>query len=240
MSLALRAWGGQLLQAQRARGPLFYLSPQQPVAGAAVRGGVPVLFPQFALAGPLNKHGFARNRDWQTLHETSDEVLTELAIAADSEPAWPHAALLRMRARWLPDGCFEQTLTVINQGLDAFAFTGGLHPYWACDDLAAVRVTGVPTPGLGSDEIDAWHPGGGEVIIRESSRVLRLTQQGFEGWQMWSPGPAHVLRDLPHDDWRRFLCIEPVIMTPLQLRPGETWSGVLRASAGQAHEQELQ
>src|SRR5689334_8674001 len=33
--------------------------------GAAIRGGVPVIFPQFSDRGPLPKHGVARDRAWE-------------------------------------------------------------------------------------------------------------------------------------------------------------------------------
>ena len=40
----------------------LYLSPHSVMdAHAAIRGGVPVCFPQFNQRGPLPKHGFARN-----------------------------------------------------------------------------------------------------------------------------------------------------------------------------------
>lgn len=239
MTLAFLPWGGQLLQAGPAHASLLYRSPWPPAPGAAVRGGIPVIFPQFAGSGPLAKHGFARNLPWRVLRETADAVEAELVIAAGARADWPHAATLRLRVTQDRPG-FTQQLEVRNDGDTAFAFSGGLHPYWAVDDLAAVRVSGVPTPGLGVAGIDALHAGGGEVVMREGARVLRLTQQGFEGWQVWTPGPGHALTDLPPEDWRRFLCIEPVLMTPRALRPGEIWTGLLSASAGQADEQEFQ
>ena len=43
----------------------LYLSPKALFDGeSAIRGGVPVCFPQFNQRGPLPKHGFARNLWW--------------------------------------------------------------------------------------------------------------------------------------------------------------------------------
>src|SRR4029078_10633561 len=43
----------------------LYLSPRSEFGGSApIRGGVPVIFPQFAAEGPLPRHGFARTSRW--------------------------------------------------------------------------------------------------------------------------------------------------------------------------------
>src|SRR6185295_5784580 len=50
------------------RGEMLYLSPKAVAGdGRAVRGGIPVIFPQFERRGPLPRHGFARNRAWQLI-----------------------------------------------------------------------------------------------------------------------------------------------------------------------------
>ncbi|MEL0027784.1 MAG: hypothetical protein VW625_03830 [Perlucidibaca sp.] len=220
-------FGAQLLQASLTGCNLFYLSPGPHQACAARRGGVPVLFPQFATLGPLPKHGFARNQAWSLLHAAAGHLLMRLDISPDGHPGWPHAARLLLEVV-LGDG-LRQSLRIENIGRDAFSFTGGLHPYWAVQDVSDCVVEGLPLSGLGRREVDEWHPGEGEITLCSHARRLRLTQSGFEGWQVWSPGPDHALRDLPHEDWRRFLCLEPVIMTPRWLVPGEVFEGVLMA-----------
>eukprot|EP01137_Pigoraptor_chileana_P032556 Opistho-2@22113 len=52
----------------------LYVSPRTAYAsGQAVRGGVPVCFPQFAERGPLQKHGFARTKPWQLISAEQGE-----------------------------------------------------------------------------------------------------------------------------------------------------------------------
>jgi D-hexose-6-phosphate mutarotase len=60
------AHGGHILGWTPAGGqPRLWLSPSaQCGPGLAIRGGIPVIFPQFSGRGPLPKHGLARDRGW--------------------------------------------------------------------------------------------------------------------------------------------------------------------------------
>ena len=62
----------------------------------AIRGGIPIVFPQFG-AGALPQHGFARNKAW-TLVSTGDGA-AELTLADDdaTRAVWPHAFKLTYR-----------------------------------------------------------------------------------------------------------------------------------------------
>lgn len=226
-TLRLSTWGAQLLQAAPAARELLYVSPGPHVAGMALRGGVPVLFPQFALNGSLPKHGFARNRAWRLLSRAPGCACLTLDIAPDDNVAWPHAARLTLEI-FVGQG-LRQVLRVENTGKDPFLFTGGLHPYWAVSDVATCRIEGLPLSGLGERLVDEWHDRTDPLHLCTDGRALRLTQRGFDGWQVWNPGPAHALTDMPQADWRRFVCLEPVVMTPRRLKSGEVFEGVLIA-----------
>ena len=73
----------------------LYLSPQAVAGpGQAVRGGIPVIFPQFNTRGPLPRHGFARNRAWQWAEqaERGGAAIGVLRLEADdaTRALWPH------------------------------------------------------------------------------------------------------------------------------------------------------
>lgn len=226
--LDLLPFGAQLLQARLAGRELFYLSsgPHQPQS--ARRGGVPVLFPQFAGNGPLPKHGFARNRDWAlTTPHASGTCVAFLRLTPSDDPQWPHSAELTLTT--VLDDALTQTLRIENTGSNAFSFSGGLHPYWAVSDVAGCSISGLDVSGLGRREVDEWHAGGEAITLIDGEHHVRLSQQGFQGWQVWNPGADHALSDMPQADWQRFVCLEPVVMTPIWLAPGEVFKGVLRA-----------
>ena len=61
----------------------LYLSPLTKIKkDSAIRGGIPIIFPQFAQRGALPKHGFARNVAWTLL--TSGDGFIQLTLS-DSE-----------------------------------------------------------------------------------------------------------------------------------------------------------
>lgn len=236
------AFGAQLLCAlDMSQSPFLYCSPYQPQKGQAVRGGVPVIFPQFASHGPLPKHGFARNMLWQQQKEgfTTAEsgAIYTLDVADDAVPEWPHAAALELEMR-LQASALHMQLRVANTGNSAFAWTGGLHPYWWVPSVQNARIKcliGEPASGmvLGAEGFERLYPNTGAVTLeRGPAGSLQLQATGFAEWMVWNPGQAgaQLLADMPPDDWQHFVCIEPVCVSqPVVLEPGETFVGTLKA-----------
>lgn len=109
--------------------------------GVAIRGGIPVIFPQFAGRGPLPKHGFARNRAWQRISsplaaETGADApsvaLWQARLTQDEETLaiWPFRFELVLTARAWGE-VLQTTLTARNTGDVGWSFTAALHSYLA-------------------------------------------------------------------------------------------------------------
>jgi len=63
--LVVAQHGAHVLSWMAAGRERLYLSPKSIMDGqAAIRGGIPVCFPQFNMRGELPKHGFARHLPW--------------------------------------------------------------------------------------------------------------------------------------------------------------------------------
>ena len=88
--------GAQVLSWMTADGiERMYCTPRLPSTPKPVRGGVPVIFPQFNLRGPdfsLPRHGFARHQPWERL----DAVFAASALHGASAPAGDHEAGARV------------------------------------------------------------------------------------------------------------------------------------------------
>ncbi|MET0540521.1 MAG: D-hexose-6-phosphate mutarotase, partial [Variovorax sp.] len=70
----------------------IYLSPKALFDGkSAIRGGVPVCWPQFNQRGALPKHGFARNTAWQVVPGDEGPLMLTLHDSEATRAIWPHA-----------------------------------------------------------------------------------------------------------------------------------------------------
>jgi glucose-6-phosphate 1-epimerase len=231
----------------------LWVSPLSACGGdAPIRGGVPVLFPQFGGFGPLAKHGFARSADWATA--VVDAVAGQAVLAfelLDSEAsrvAWPHPFRLRLEVAASPT---ELRITLRLDNLDdgPLRFTGGLHTYLPVADpeawiegLAAARAwDGASTqrpqfPVRLGDRVRALDPQ--DLVIRGAVAPLvlhdavlgdrRVAADGFPNRVVWNPGPGHGLPDVPPGGEEGFVCIEPVAVVPIVVPPGGTWAGEQR------------
>jgi glucose-6-phosphate 1-epimerase len=248
-------YGAQVLSWSPATGgEQLYCSPAPEVPGRAIRGGVPVCFPQFANYGPLAKHGFARTAVWQ-LHSAPitgidapvASATLSLQDSAITQAQWPFGFALLLKVR-LGAGYVEWSLQVANTGARAFDFTAALHTYLSVTNVQKVAVRGLASvPYLDATQQNAKtiSPASLLHIADETDRVylappptldilhdglphVRIDQAGFADTVIWNPGPvkAAALGDMPAADWQRMLCVEAAqIEHPVHLLPGATWQG---------------
>ncbi|GJG85757.1 D-hexose-6-phosphate mutarotase [Gemmatimonadetes bacterium T265] len=140
---------------------LFVSARAEYRAGAAVRGGVPVIFPQFgdrvAGPGPSIRHGFARTRPWRVVraaHASDGTAEAVLALAdadldAETRARWPHPFRAELTVR-VAGAALALTLEVENTGVAPLPFTAALHTYLRVGDAARARVRGLEA-AAGSD-----------------------------------------------------------------------------------------
>lgn len=215
----------------------------------AIRGGIPVCWPQFSGLGDLPKHGFVRTLPWQVgaRRGGDDYALLTMELADDEQTRalWPHAFRLELTVMLEADR-IDLELCVANTGDAAFSFTGALHTY-----LRVVQVEDVTLEGLyGHNYRDAAK---GDAIVRDSGthiaveaemdRVYRQVRrpqllqagnlslaiqgQGFPDVVVWNPwvDQCAALADMPADGWRHMLCVEAAAEQPVVVAAGDEWYG---------------
>nr|GLL20222.1 putative glucose-6-phosphate 1-epimerase [Ipomoea trifida]GMC58387.1 putative glucose-6-phosphate 1-epimerase [Ipomoea batatas]GMC64948.1 putative glucose-6-phosphate 1-epimerase [Ipomoea batatas]GMC68569.1 putative glucose-6-phosphate 1-epimerase [Ipomoea batatas]GMD25706.1 putative glucose-6-phosphate 1-epimerase [Ipomoea batatas] len=120
----------------------------------AIRGGIPICFPQFSNLGPLEQHGFARNRVWTVDKDPppvppNSRAFIDLILkpSEDDLKIWPHSYEFRLRVTLGPAGDLMLTSRIRNTNTDGkpFTFTFAYHTYLSVSDICEVRVEGLET-----------------------------------------------------------------------------------------------
>jgi len=231
-------------------GECLYVSERSPFeAGRPIRGGIPVVFPQFADRGPLAQHGFARTRAWSFTGASESEEGARVAFALESSPEtlalWPHAFRLELTAT-IGGPRLDVELRIANPGEAAFTFTAALHTYLRVTDAGAVRLQGLRGTSYVNRGESATGVEARELVTAEEpidrvyfatpsatrlvdeGRALLIEQRGFTDTVVWNPGRERTaqMADMPPDGYRRMLCVEAAaIVPPVLLEPRATWTG---------------
>jgi glucose-6-phosphate 1-epimerase len=206
----------------------------------AIRGGVPVIFPQFAERGTGMRHGFARVSNWRVAEQGIDDgwafamfALAPGDLAPQHAQAWPHGFELKLRIA-IRANDLKMAFEVRNIGDTPFPFAAALHTYFLVDDIASVRIDGVETEELAiTDKFDRVYEGAApRLALVDGGVVLTLRQEGFADAVVWNPGreDAAALADLADEEYRRFVCIEPALLDGPTLQPGQRWQGEYHVS----------
>ncbi len=235
---------------------LFLSSRSKFGPGASIRGGIPVIFPQFAAEGPLPRHGFARTSRW-----TLDDARTEQGgdaiatlVLTDSEETraiWPASfrAVLGVRASGQR---LSVTLAVTNMGTEAFQFAAALHTYLRVHDVVEAEVVGLrgtryresAAPGRFTTDVDdvvrirgeidrVYVDAPRELVLREPGRALSIGTDGFPDVVVWNPGAkASEMADMEPGGERVMLCVEAAaVQHSVRLEPEGQWTGTQTLTA---------
>lgn len=215
--------------------------------GVAIRGGVPIIFPQFAALGALPKHGFARTTSWQ-LESSSNEQAVFVLLPSDATAVWPHQFLARYVVT-LDDDELSMALTIANVDAKPMAFTAALHTYLRVQNVEHIQLHGLqycryrdsahgnverdelqPTVSIQGEVDRIYFSTSQPIIVREpGQREMQCHASGFADTVIWNPGAALTAKmaDMTHDGYLNMMCVEAAaIGSPISLQAGQSWTGM--------------
>jgi glucose-6-phosphate 1-epimerase len=231
---------------------LFVSKAAQYQIGTAIRGGIPVVFPQFG-NGTLPKHGFARTSMWKIVreHVPADgpiSVTFRLVVKAGMYELWPHECVVELEVE-LSDVLLT-TMRVHNTELAECRFFCALHTYFNTQDIKGVRVSGLQgieyidfldqlRQSVESRE-DVVFTGPVDRVYVDSPQVVAvysdgderrylITKEGFSDSVVWNPWieGARAITDLHPDEYQNMVCVESGnVVTPVVVQPGEVHTSV--------------
>ena len=243
--------GAHVLSWQAQGKERLFLSPQSVCDGTtAIRGGIPVCFPQFNQRGNLPKHGFARNMPWRLVPERSQgaEKVFELSANEHTLTLWSFQFKAFLTVNLSPNS-LQISLSVENQGPQSLTFTGALHTYFAVDHIAQVSLQGQANQPEWDAVKDTHQTCADQLrFVAEFDRVYDANTQTQPTWTLqdgaaslqisqseswgqsvvWNPGADKCaqLNDMPANGYQRMLCVEAARVTSsIEVPPAQTWVG---------------
>ena len=224
--------------------------------GDKFHGGIPLCWPQFGnrFSKDLPQHGFASKMPFEVrgteYTEEKTSVTLGLRASAATRDLWPVDFDLEVTVT------VSMKLNVLakttNTGNVPLAFNCGFHPYFLLRDRNETVVRGFD----GVKYIDASTPELREgvqngdlalafapdhvfsladaprhefaIVDGKIGRAVAIATRGNSKAVVWNPGDNAVC-DLGADDWRRFVCVEPV----------SDWPGGRSLAPGESHELEM-
>ena len=229
--------------------------------GESFHGGIPVCWPQFGnrFSKNLPQHGFARKLVFEVRGTEYSEEKTEVTLGLrsndETRKLWPHDFDLEYRVSVTMK--LNLSFKTCNTGTEPFDFNCGLHPYFLLRERDAVTVRGLAGDSYfdGVAGAPAAEPLAGDLPLTSEvdhifdlpeeskhefaiidpglDRAIALVSTGNLKTVVWNPGQRGSIADLGPDDWRRFVCVEPVSEWPggRPLAPGETYELVAAIQA---------
>ncbi len=204
--------------------------------GTAIRGGNPIIFPQFG-AGILPQHGFARNSIWRVIKTQTSDAGTEICLALTSDdlsPAWRQQwkHLFELQLTLSLNETLTTRLQIKNIDTQDFSFTFGFHTYLAVGDIEKIKINGfkgceymdnllerkifleqreaVKLNGFTDRRYQAVPE---EIILTDCVRnkLITLKTSGCDDAFLWNPWHTTEknFRDLTPNSYQKFVCIEP-------------------------------
>ncbi|MFA5043952.1 MAG: D-hexose-6-phosphate mutarotase [Kiritimatiellia bacterium] len=237
-------------QPARGRETLFVSCASHFKDGTPIRGGIPVIFPQFG-DGPLPKHGLVRSRAWsvaRTALGADGVVAIALRLEDDirTRALWPHPFALQLTVSLGPALIIE--FAVKNTGSAPFPFQTALHTYFQVADIAQTSLRGLqgaafddflaPGPTVETREVVTFDRETDRIYLNAPDRValddrgnkrkIVIAKSGMSDVVVWNPWieKSGRMEDFGDDEYRRMVCVETGCMSaPAVLAPGAQWSG---------------
>ncbi|MCX6991774.1 MAG: D-hexose-6-phosphate mutarotase [Kiritimatiellaeota bacterium] len=218
--------------------------------GIPIRGGIPVIFPQFG-DGPLPKHGLVRARAWAVARTALGadgvvSIILRLEDDAQTRALWPHPFCLQLTVSLGLVLTLE--FTVKNPGSAPFPFQTALHTYFQVADIAQTSLFGLqgtafedflhPGPAVETREVVTFDRETDRIYVNAPDRVvlddrgnkrkIAIAKSGMNAIVVWNPWieKSKRLDDFGDDEYRHMVCVETGRMrAPAVLAPGAQWSG---------------
>jgi glucose-6-phosphate 1-epimerase len=151
-SAQIRCFGATLVSWRVNETELIFVSPKANLhneeQGKPVRGGIPIVFPQFG-PGKMQQHGFARNLRWSLSKHGLDPIHGQPFVVFELEPTpysqamWPFSFRLLLHIAIRPATLITKLEVFNMEASSPFQFQALFHTYLEVGDVRKTLVRGL-------------------------------------------------------------------------------------------------
>lgn len=231
-------------------GELMFLSKTAEFSkGKGIRGGIPVIFPQFG-NGDLPAHGFSRNRDWSCLSSKvldNGDIKLNLVLSDNEETKAIWDFKFRFELEILLSDTLITKITVRNEDTKLLSFQQALHTYFKVGNIAETEVVGLQ--GLtyidkvngnqetvekslnlsfttAFDRVYQKSPSKLLILDKKLKRTITIEKENMTDSVLWNPWEgAKNMKDMHEDAYLEMICVESANVIPkIVLQAGQSHS----------------
>lgn len=226
--------------------------------GKSIRGGIPIVFPQFG-PGKLPQHGFARRSVWThtdtSVNKTSGDISATLVLTDNEETRkeWDYKFKLSFTIM-LKITSLSMQLKVENLDDKPFDFTTLLHTYLHVEDISKTTIRGLQhfnyidqldgrkvkedrsESVIFEGEVDRIYTNVGTNSVRVGDGgncEILVKATGFKDCVVWNPwiNKSAGMNDMSPEGYRKMVCVENgTVAEPVSLEPNNSWEGAIGLS----------
>lgn len=215
----------------------------------AIRGGIPLVFPNFGPWSLGPQHGFARIKRWTlakpAVKKDNGDVTATFQLEDDDETRkmWNYKFRVEYTLT-LSETSLVSSMVIHNTGSSSFDFTCLFHTYFRVADIKEASVVGLQKLKYvdkvrGSSEFvedkeavtldgnyDRVYKNSPATVCIQSGHkpCMRITTSNLTDTVLWNPWEekAKEMADFDDDGWHYMLCVEAGrVSSPFQLAAGE-------------------
>jgi len=215
----------------------------------AIRGGIPICFPQFSDFGELGtSHGFARNSKWTLAKREGDSVTLRLSSSDDTKHKHGYAFDFAIEVTYtISESQLSTKLQVTNIGHAEMTYSLALHTYYKVEDVTRARVEGLyrvsymdsldgralkeeQNSHIAVDqEVDRIYlstPPTCRIVDPMGKKVMSIEKFNLPDIVVWNPwvDKSKRMGDFGDEEYKQMICVETGCIKPaIRLLPGTMW-----------------
>ncbi|CAK8544883.1 unnamed protein product [Lathyrus sativus] len=189
-------------------------------------------------------------------NDSSGKSFVDLLLKSSEEDmkCWPHSFEFRLRVSVTKDGDLSLISRIRNINGKPFSFSFAYHTYLLVSDISEIRIEGLETLDYLDNlfqkeriteqgdaitfesEVDRVYLSSPNVIAvldHERKQTYVIKKEGLPDVAVWNPWEkkSKAMVDFGDEEYKQMLCVDAaVIEKPVNLKPGEEWTGRLQLS----------